>query len=364
MIRSHPVVHQILQKQTELEKALCQIKTTQEHILQILQRQSPSSGGPASQSLVQDDATHTAEMSSTSEMEEITGKFLEEFRQPGQDPHQLIAKYDELCKIYDKIRVYTNYRGPVITADYVAQMVPKDRRQHVRVMDIAAGTGAVGLELHKKEFTNIDALDPSEGMLNILKETGVYSLIYQEFISQDPTTIPEEHPTIVKYILPFSSTSYHSQEHSKILKHTLSSSSTHYHPYTSYHPKVDPTILKYIPQPSSTSFHLQLHTTILKYILPSSSTSYNLQVHLNIFKYILQSSSTSYHPQEHPTILKYILPSSSTSYNTQVYPTILKSTLYSSSTSYHTQVHLTILKYMLLSLNTFYHPQIHPTICK
>ncbi|XP_069186306.1 methyltransferase-like protein 27 isoform X2 [Procambarus clarkii] len=70
-------------------------------------------------------------------------------------------------------------------------MVPEDRRQHVRVMDIAAGTGAVGLELHKKEFTNIDALDPSEGMLNILKETGVYSLIYQEFISQDPTTIPE-----------------------------------------------------------------------------------------------------------------------------------------------------------------------------
>ncbi|XP_069186305.1 methyltransferase-like protein 27 isoform X1 [Procambarus clarkii] len=71
-------------------------------------------------------------------------------------------------------------------------MVPEDRRQHVRVMDIAAGTGAVGLELHKKEFTNIDALDPSEGMLNILKETGVYSLIYQEFISQDPTTIPED----------------------------------------------------------------------------------------------------------------------------------------------------------------------------
>ncbi|XP_069193988.1 methyltransferase-like protein 27 isoform X1 [Procambarus clarkii] len=59
-------------------------------------------------------------------------------------------------------------------------------------MDIAAGTGAIGLELHKKGFTNIDALDPSEGMLKVLKETGVYNLIYQEFISQDPTTIPED----------------------------------------------------------------------------------------------------------------------------------------------------------------------------
>ncbi|XP_069168634.1 methyltransferase-like protein 27 isoform X2 [Procambarus clarkii] len=131
-------------------------------------------------------------MSSTSEMEEITGKVLAEFRQPGQDPHQLIAKYDEWCKIYDKILVCTRYRGHVIAADYVAQMVPEDRRQHVRVMDIAAGTGGVGLKLHKKGFTNIDALDPSEGMLNILTETGVYSLIYQEFISQDPTTIPED----------------------------------------------------------------------------------------------------------------------------------------------------------------------------
>ncbi|XP_069161643.1 methyltransferase-like protein 27 isoform X2 [Procambarus clarkii] len=84
-----------------------------------------------------------------------------------------------------------NYRGPLIAADYVTQMVPEDRRQHVRVMDIAAGTGAIGLELHKKGFTNIDALDPSEGMLKVLKETGVYNLIYQEFISQDPTTIPE-----------------------------------------------------------------------------------------------------------------------------------------------------------------------------
>ncbi|XP_069182321.1 methyltransferase-like protein 27 [Procambarus clarkii] len=131
-------------------------------------------------------------MSSTSEMEEITGKVLAEFRQPGQDPHQLIAKYDEWCKIYDKIIDCVHYRGHVIAADYVAQKVPEDRRQHVRVIDIAAGTGAVGLELHNKGFTNIDALEPSDGMLNILKETRVYNLIYKEFISQDPTTIPED----------------------------------------------------------------------------------------------------------------------------------------------------------------------------
>ncbi|XP_069184330.1 methyltransferase-like protein 27 [Procambarus clarkii] len=131
-------------------------------------------------------------MSSKSEMEEITGKVLAEFRQPGQDPYQLIAKYNEWSKIYDQMLDCANYRGHVIAAEHVAQMVPEDRRQHVRVMDIAAGTGAVGLEMHKKGFTNIDALEPSEGMLNILKRTGVYSLTYQEFISQNPTTISED----------------------------------------------------------------------------------------------------------------------------------------------------------------------------
>ncbi|XP_053637668.2 uncharacterized protein [Cherax quadricarinatus] len=70
-------------------------------------------------------------------------------------------------------------------------MVPEKKRQQVRVLDVAAGTGLVGCHLHKKGFTNIDALEPSEGMMNILKKTGVYTLKYQEFIGTGHSTVPK-----------------------------------------------------------------------------------------------------------------------------------------------------------------------------
>ena len=47
---------------------------------------------------------------------------------------------------------------------------PKDK---VKVMDAGAGTGLVGVELHKFGFTTIDALDISPGMLNEAKKKNV-----------------------------------------------------------------------------------------------------------------------------------------------------------------------------------------------
>ena len=41
-------------------------------------------------------------------------------------------------------------------------------------MDAGAGTGQVGVELHKFGFTTIDALDISPGMLNEAKKKNVY----------------------------------------------------------------------------------------------------------------------------------------------------------------------------------------------
>ncbi|XP_069158006.1 methyltransferase-like protein 27 isoform X2 [Procambarus clarkii] len=130
-------------------------------------------------------------MCSKSEMEQIALKMLDKAFKPGQEPHQVIAVYNEWCKTYEEMMADGRFNGPFIAAEHVAELVPEDRRQYVRVLDIAAGTGAVGRELHKKGFTNIDALDPSEGMLNVLRNKGVYNLTYQEFITQNPTTIPQ-----------------------------------------------------------------------------------------------------------------------------------------------------------------------------
>ncbi|XP_069177002.1 guanine nucleotide exchange factor subunit RIC1-like, partial [Procambarus clarkii] len=206
-------------------------------------------------------------------------------------------------------------------------------------------TGAVGLELHKKGFTNIDALEPSEGMLNILKRTEVYSLTYQEFISQNPTTISEgENPSTslsLKSIKKYEHPEYGTLIHPIILKFIL-------------HSQLHPTILKNILPSSRISYHPKVHPTILKYTLPSSSTSLHPQIHPTILTYILPSSSIFYHHQVHPTILKYILPSSSISYYPQVHPTLL-------NTSYHPQEHPTIRKYILHSSSTSYN-QVHPML--
>jgi len=44
----------------------------------------------------------------------------------------------------------------------------------VRILDVAAGTGLVGVELAKLGFKNIDALDYSQEMLDLAKEKGCY----------------------------------------------------------------------------------------------------------------------------------------------------------------------------------------------
>ena len=47
------------------------------------------------------------------------------------------------------------------------------------MLDAGAGTGLVGVELHRLGFTNIDAMDLSRGMLDEAGRKGVYRSLYQ-----------------------------------------------------------------------------------------------------------------------------------------------------------------------------------------
>lgn len=75
---------------------------------------------------------------------------------------------------YDHIAI--NYEGIYLRLGYpdpkkVAQMVAKHtkamglNRDTVRILDLACGTGLVGLELAKLGFSNIVGIDISSGML-------------------------------------------------------------------------------------------------------------------------------------------------------------------------------------------------------
>nr|XP_053637667.1 methyltransferase-like protein 27 isoform X1 [Cherax quadricarinatus] len=131
-------------------------------------------------------------MDKRNEKDEVSASWILDRINPGISPTKLIGVYDEICSNYDKNVVILDYGGPSTAAEEIANMVPEKKRQQVRVLDVAAGTGLVGCHLHKKGFTNIDALEPSEGMMNILKKTGVYTLKYQEFIGTGHSTVPKD----------------------------------------------------------------------------------------------------------------------------------------------------------------------------
>ena len=57
------------------------------------------------------------------------------------------------------------------TIKVVFQNKPKDE---IKIIDVGAGTGLVGVELQKLGYTNLHALDVSQGMLNEAKKTNVY----------------------------------------------------------------------------------------------------------------------------------------------------------------------------------------------
>ncbi|XP_069952861.1 methyltransferase-like protein 27 [Cherax quadricarinatus] len=131
-------------------------------------------------------------MDKRSEKDDVSVTWLTDRFNPGTRSTKLTDIYDEICSDYDKNSAVLGYRAPSIAAEEIANMVPEKERQQVRVLDVAAGTGWVGCQLHKKGFTNIDALEPSEGMMNILRNTGVYTLKYQEFIGLGQSTVPKD----------------------------------------------------------------------------------------------------------------------------------------------------------------------------
>ncbi|KAK3873955.1 hypothetical protein Pcinc_021068 [Petrolisthes cinctipes] len=121
-------------------------------------------------------------------------KALETTRQTfskGLTPEQVAAKYDDWSSNYEEM-LNNRYKAPHIAVDEIANLVPEDQRKNIRVMDVAAGTGLVGIKLREIGFKNIDALEPSEGMIQLLKDTGVYNLKYQEFIGHGKSTVPAD----------------------------------------------------------------------------------------------------------------------------------------------------------------------------
>ena len=84
----------------------------------------------------------------------------------------------DVDRVLQDILEVARFKGfsPIVkTLDDAVQEELKDlTNENIKVMDAGAGTGLVGVELHKFGFTTIDALDISPGMLEEAKKKNVY----------------------------------------------------------------------------------------------------------------------------------------------------------------------------------------------
>ncbi|KAK7009317.1 hypothetical protein BgiMline_000826 [Biomphalaria glabrata] len=106
--------------------------------------------------------------------------------EPGLSKEEIALRYSKWAQgaQYEKDLSEENYKGPTITADVLAELFPyEDSRGDVYILDVAAGSGFVGEKLVQKGFKTLDALEPSEGMLNLAKGKGIYTRTFQTFLN-------------------------------------------------------------------------------------------------------------------------------------------------------------------------------------
>ena len=60
-----------------------------------------------------------------------------------------------------------------IMFDAALKTCTKKRRQDIKIIDVAAGTDLIGLELHQMGYTNLQAVDSSQKMLNEARKKGI-----------------------------------------------------------------------------------------------------------------------------------------------------------------------------------------------
>jgi len=117
-------------------------------------------------------------------------KLVERARQPGKSVDDVKSLYAEWAEDYDRDVSKVNYDAPEISAKILAELFSPGERTTAKVLDLAAGTGLGGVHLINYGFTNVDATDISQEMLDIAAEKKVYTGLILAKFGTEPTDIP------------------------------------------------------------------------------------------------------------------------------------------------------------------------------
>lgn len=117
----------------------------------------------------------------------VNASVLEE----GLTRDDIVERWNNISTNYDKEFIHDKYLGPNYVAEAAQRLVPKTDVAKVKVLDIGAGTGLVAMRLKELGFKHIDAVEPADKMVSILKSRGVYGKIIHDVVAEHKLDIEE-----------------------------------------------------------------------------------------------------------------------------------------------------------------------------
>ncbi|XP_013415529.1 methyltransferase-like protein 27 [Lingula anatina] len=122
-------------------------------------------------------------------IEEKKLPILDELDKPGITNEEVENVYARWAKDYDKDLEDLNYYAPANNANEVENAL-KDKKDAL-ILDAGCGTGLAGVELSKRGFHNLHALDGSSEMLEQAKQKGIYKKTMCALLGPNRLDIPD-----------------------------------------------------------------------------------------------------------------------------------------------------------------------------
>ena len=112
----------------------------------------------------------------------------------GIQPVEVAEFYDKWAddnNQYEKELPEEVYNAPIVTAASAADGLTDQQKATAKVFDVAAGTGMCAEQLKLLGFQHIDALDPSQGMLDRAEAKNLYERYICDFITDKKLDISD-----------------------------------------------------------------------------------------------------------------------------------------------------------------------------
>ncbi|CAL1527701.1 unnamed protein product [Lymnaea stagnalis] len=106
--------------------------------------------------------------------------------EPGLSREEIANRYTQWAQDakYEQDLSEVNYKGPLISAEIMVELFPESsNRDAVYILDVAAGSGFAGQQIRRRGFTKIDALEPSEGMMNLAIAKNIYTRTFLAYLN-------------------------------------------------------------------------------------------------------------------------------------------------------------------------------------